>query len=186
VVISDYITPVMYTDPSGEFPILLLLGSLFIGGLIGGISSAMNMDSDDKFWATFGGGFVNGALTTLSVTFGLAVGGVPGVIFAAAGGLGSGILGSVLTDKFSGRSVDIESMWLSGIYSASIAGVLTAALIYTGLYAAETFISRLTIAASPDTIAIAVGVLIGQPVPKIDKQGKIGSIIYFDYLGVLN
>jgi len=167
VVIFDFINPVMYTDPSGELPILLFFASLVIGGLIGGISSMMGKDSDETLLGAFVGGFVNGLVVTGAVTLGIALGGIPGLVLSAFVGAAGGAGGSVVTDLISKKDIDIKGMWISAGYSALISLSLTGGLMQTGLYAAESFSARLALAATPDIIAVAAGVLIGQPIPVV-------------------
>ena len=180
--------PVMYVDISGEFPILLFLASLVIGGVIGGVSSIMGRESDETILGAFVGGFVNGLVVTGAVTFGIALGGVPGLALSAFIGAAGGAGGSVLTDIISNKDINKKGMWLSAGYSAVISLSLAGGLMQAGLYEAGSFSARLALAATPDIIAIAAGVLIGQPIPvtqNISMYYPSFSILRLDYFGGL-
>ncbi|HBP25376.1 MAG TPA: hypothetical protein DD618_00260 [Acholeplasmatales bacterium] len=51
--------PVMYSDPTGNFPILLILCGILLGGLISGVSSVITAP-EGKRLAAFAGGFSGG------------------------------------------------------------------------------------------------------------------------------
>ncbi|XFA99358.1 hypothetical protein ACAG96_01960 [Candidatus Izemoplasma sp. B36] len=175
----------MYLDPSGEFPILFL-ASLVIGGVIGGISSMIGKESDETILGAFAGGFVNGLVVTGAITLGIALGGIPGLALSAFIGAAGGAGGSVLTDIISNKDIDKEGMWLSAGYSVVISLSLTGGLMQTGLYAAGSFSARFALAATPDIIAIAAGVLVGQPIPvtqNMNSYDPIIKILRIDYFG---
>ena len=128
----------------------------------------------------FFGGFVNGVVVTGAVTLGIAVGGMPGVTLSAALGAVGGASGSVITDLMSNKSIDVQSMFLSAGYSAIIAASLVGGLMEMGIYSAGTFAARFALAATPDIIAIAAGVLIGLPFPSSEPVTGIYNILQFD------
>lgn len=143
-------------------------------------------DSDETLLGAFVGGFVKGLVVTGAVTFGIALGGIPGLVLSLLIGAVGGAVGSVVTDLISKKDIDFNGMWISAGYSGLISLTLTGGLMETGLYAASSFSARLALAATPDIIAIAAGVLIGQPIPGTQYISTYFPIIRtfrIDYFG---
>jgi len=92
VVISDYNTPVMYLDPSGD-SFIAILGTIAlsaaIGAVIGGIIAAIN---GDDILAGMASGAISAVIVTVGVAFALTLGPVAGVLVSAASGFGGGFL----------------------------------------------------------------------------------------------
>ena len=97
--------PVNYVDPSGHSVVLLIAGliaSVAIGGLIsGGIAAGTTALSGGDVNAAFWGGFVTGALSSLAVGVGMAIGGGIGLLVCGGMGFTAGFSGNLLSQSIS-------------------------------------------------------------------------------------
>ena len=97
--------PIMYADPSGHSAILFILGlisSVVIGGLVsGGIAAGTAAISGGDIGTAFWGGFATGALSSLAVGVGMAIGGKVGLLVCGGMGFAAGFGGNVLTQSIS-------------------------------------------------------------------------------------
>ena len=119
--------PVMYTDPSGHVALwLLALIGVVASGIINGIYNMMAASDEEDLGGAFLGGFVEGALSAITLAVGLAIGagtGGAGLAFAGglvatAGGFVAGLLGSAVSQKISYGNVDWSVASLNGAWAA--------------------------------------------------------------------
>lgn len=100
-----YNDPVDYADPSGHSVLLLITGlisSALIGGVIsGGIAAGTAFLSGGDVDAAFWGGFVTGALSSLAVGVGMAIGGGFGLLACGGIGFAAGFGGNILSQSIS-------------------------------------------------------------------------------------
>ena len=86
--------PVMYSDPTGHFPIWLaaLAIGTFVSGLISGtsnaIQTAINGGSGTEIWASF----AENAITGSAIGFAMTLGGIAAIYFSTAAIIASGII----------------------------------------------------------------------------------------------
>jgi hypothetical protein len=118
LVISDYITPVMHIDPSGE-SFLVIGGAILLGGLIGGFIGVVSRSDDETVFGSFIGGFINGAVNTTGLAAALATGGTGAFLWAAGSGLVGGGLGSFVSQYISSGHVKLGLVVASSLYSAT-------------------------------------------------------------------
>lgn len=126
MVISDYITPVMYSDPSGNFAISLLVAGFIIGAIVGSTASVVSQG------ITNGWDNINGWQVALDGT----IGGINGLLaFTGIGALGSafisgglGFIGSVGGDLIASNGDWNQVNWVK-------AGIMTGANFLLGLSA---------------------------------------------------
>ena len=120
--------PVNYADPSGHDAVLFIVGlisSAIIGGVIsGGIAAGTASLSGGDVDAAFWGGFVTGALSSLAVGVGMAIGGAIGLLVCGGLGFVAGATGNVLNQSISSYhktgsiKIDIGDVVFSGITSS--------------------------------------------------------------------
>ncbi len=154
--------PIMYIDPNGNFPILLILGGILIGGLISGVSSAITAP-EGKRLAAFAGGFVKGAITTVAVGFALSTGGaggliaaVGGFVIAAVGGFAGGFLGSVTAQAImSNDKIQLDTAAAHGELNAMTSVFMYLALNQLGVDVTS-FLERLTSSIAPSTMGLSI------------------------------
>ncbi len=116
---SDYITPVMFTDPSGEF-VNTIIGGI-VGLLIGTFSAILN--GDDTGAAALHG-LISGALVGLVADVSIAMPGIGGLLIAGTGGLGAGILSNVsqqmIIEGKTFNELDRNEIFITGGITAAV------------------------------------------------------------------
>jgi hypothetical protein len=112
-VMSDYITPVMMIDPSGE-SFLLILGAILLVGTIGGIVGVFGSAEDEKWYGAFIGGFINGAINTVGLAAALATGGAGAILWAGGLGFVGGFLGNTASQLISYDDYDPGIAFING------------------------------------------------------------------------
>ena len=108
--------PVMYTDRDGTFPVLIVLGSILLGGLISGAFAVASESDSNNYLGSFVGGFINGAIGTAGLAAALATGGLSGFGIAFASGFAGGFLGDVTSQQISYGNVDWTQSFIAGWY----------------------------------------------------------------------
>ena len=97
--------PVNYADPSGNSVVLLIAGlisSAVLGGLIsGGIAVGTAALTGGDVVAAFWGGFATGALSSLAVGVGMAIGGGFGLLACGGVGFAAGFGGNIVNQSIS-------------------------------------------------------------------------------------
>ena len=144
----------MNLDPNGN-SLLLILGGIFVGGLILGISSAISAAEGENRWGAFLGGFVNGAISTAGLAAALATGGAAGFIFAAGSGYLGGLIGDSISQKISYGEVDMNRANSVGIYNAIINTTMLIGINQTGLVEGVTWAKRFIDAVAPSLVGVA-------------------------------
>jgi len=175
LVISDYITPVMHVDPSGE-SFLLIGGAILLGGLIGGLVGVFTATDDENLWGAFAGGFVNGAINTAGLAAAIATGGTSAFAIAALTGLAGGVFGSMTNQSISYGSINFGLAFANGVVSATT-NVMA-------LYAFSTFFTpygatwgaRFVDALIPSIASIAIQSAAGFSVPNPNQFRRVNSI----------
>jgi hypothetical protein len=114
---SDYITPVLHVDPSGE-SFLLVAGAVFLGGLIGGLIGVFTATDDEKLLGAFVGGFINGAICTVGLAAAIATGGTSAFAIAGVSGFFGGFVGNSINQLISGSDYNFGNALFSGGVSA--------------------------------------------------------------------
>ena len=118
--------PVMYSDPEGNMALLLAaIAGILASGLFVGFANATTKSEEESFWGSFLGGFVEGSISALSLSIGLAVatgtGGVGLVILggaiSAVGGFIGGKYGNAVSQKISYGNVDWGIANINGFFS---------------------------------------------------------------------
>ena len=125
-------TPVMYTDRDGTFPVLIVLGSILLGGLISGAFAVASESDSNNYLGSFVGGFINGAIGTAGLAAALATGGLSGFGIAFASGFAGGFLGDVTSQQISYGNVD----WTQSFIAGGISGTMNS-LGNFGMHLAE-------------------------------------------------
>jgi len=109
----------MHVDPSGE-SFLLILGAILVGGAIGGLGGILGAAEDEKWYGTFAGGFINGAINTLGLAAAISTGGTAVILWASGLGFLGGFLGNTTSQIISYEEYNLVIAVLSGgIFSAS-------------------------------------------------------------------
>lgn len=120
---SEYITPVMYLDPSGESFVAILamlaLGA-FIGRVTGFIAAAIN---GDDLWAGFVSGAISGAIITAGVATALTLPVIGGILVSGGSGFAGGFLGDVFNQGISNGWDNIDYGHAAGV--GAVTGALT-------------------------------------------------------------
>src|SRR5690554_4505037 len=106
--------PVMYTDGDGTFPVLIIIGSIFLGGLISGAFAVASETNPNNYLGSFVGGFINGAIGTARLAAALATGGAAGLGIAFASGFAGGSLGNAASQQISYGNVDWTQSFIAG------------------------------------------------------------------------
>ena len=122
--------PLKYTDPDGEFPVILV--AAVIGGAINVAANMDNINSTGDFLAYFGVGAVAGAVGVATGGIGYGAGGILGGITAGSiSGAASGFLlgagNSIVTngwDMSAALSAGINGMVMGAVTGAVIGGVV--------------------------------------------------------------
>ena len=145
--------PVEYVDPTGHsvIGILLALAGILVGGAINGFIAADNRPEGESYWGAFTGGFIDGAIGTIGVAAGLALGGVTGFIVTAGISYFGGFIGSVVSQEVSYGNIDLGIAFAQGgvsLLSNSISymGLVNAGII-SGIKWTHRFVDALKISA---------------------------------------
>ncbi len=138
--------PVNYADPSGHSATLLIVGLIsaaIIGGLIsGGISAGTAYLTDGDVGAAFWGGFVTGALSSLAVGVGMAIGGGFGVLACATLGFAAGAGGNIVNQSISSYrasgniNINVGDVIFAGVVNSLICVVTMGSM---NLYMSDSF-----------------------------------------------
>ena len=173
--------PVMYTDPSGEFPLwAVALFGIFVSGVINGVVNVMTMSAGENAWGAFLGGFVEGSVSAAALAAGLAIGAYTGGVgHAILGGAISvtfgfigGKYGNAISQKISYGNVDWGVANINGGFAA-----LTNLFSYVGLYINRDILStssRLAIRfldnIAPSTVGLGITVFFATlPKPNLNE-----------------
>src|SRR5690554_3982913 len=122
----------MYTDGDGTFPVLIIIGSIFLGGLISGAFAVASETNPNNYLGSFVGGFINGAIGTARLAAALATGGAAGLGIAFASGFAGGFLGDITSQQISYGNID----WVQSSISGVISGTMNS-IGYLGLNVAD-------------------------------------------------
>ena len=122
----------MYSDPSGNFPVLIVVGSILLGGVISGAFAVASESNSNNYLGTFVGGFINGAIGTAGLAAALATGGMGGFGIAFASGFAGGFFGDIASQQISFGSI----YWAQSFVAGGISGAMNS-IGYFGMYIAE-------------------------------------------------
>jgi len=135
MVISDYITPVMYVDPSGE-SFFAILGSLAIGTIVGGIIGAVTAALEgENVIAGLASGAISGVVLTAGIALAVVSGGLGGVAISATFGFAAGFGGDLIDQGISDGWGNLDL-----VHATIIGGVSVAFSVIT--FGFTNFISR--------------------------------------------
>lgn len=122
----------MYIDRDGTFPVLIVLGSILLGGLISGAFAVASESDSNNYLGAFVGGFINGAFGTAGLAAALATGGVAGFAIAFGSGFLGGSIGDLTSQLISYGNIDLTQSLIAGVISGTMNSIG-----YLGLYAAD-------------------------------------------------
>ena len=101
MLMSDYITPLMNIDPSGEF-FLAILGTLvvaaIVGAVVGGVVALIN---GENILAGFASGAITAVITTIDLSISLTFGGYVGLLVSSVFGFLGGYVGDIFNQGIS-------------------------------------------------------------------------------------
>lgn len=124
--------PVMYIDRDGTFPVLIIIGSILLGGLISGAFAVASESDSNNYLGAFVGGFINGTIGTAGLAAALATGGLAGFGIAFGSGFLGGAIGDLTNQLISYRNIDLTKSLIAG----GISGIMNS-IGYLGMYVAE-------------------------------------------------
>lgn len=161
--------PVLYTDKTGELSLMgiigAVLGVVLFGGTISGIFAVITRAPEEKAWAAFIGGFINGVISSFSIAFGVAIQTTAGPFIAIAGGIIGGVLGSIVSQKLSYGDINWWSVAFSGIFNGMVTGMTAYAFWGQGIIVGKTFGSRFLEMLQPSMIATAINLFFVSMMP---------------------
>ena len=154
--------PVNNIDPTGHFlvALLLALGGIVAGGLITGTVAAANRPKGESFGGAFLGGFIDGALGTLGIAAGLAIGGFFGFLATTVVSFVGGMLGNAAGQAVSFGRVDWRVSAIQGAFSAFSNAVAYIGLNFAGLTTGSRWINRFVDSLKISDIGIAISVFL--------------------------
>jgi hypothetical protein len=179
MLMSDYITPVMHIDLTGE-SLLLILGAIFIGGLMGGTACLFSKADSEDPWGAFFGGFINGAINTAGLAAAIATGGMWGLAIAAGSGFVGGFLGNTANQFISYDNFSFGLALTSGGVSAAYNMIIFGGYILSGIGVYGTWGERFIQAIVSSIFSVAAQGYIGgvmiNPIRFWEKRNSFSSV----------
>jgi len=138
---------------------LALLG-IFIGGLITGTFAMSSRAENESVIGSFVGGFIDGAIGTIAIATGLAIGGPIGLVFTGGMSLVGGMAGHAVGQLISYGNINWGTALIQGIISAVFNTFLAFCFSVAELASGSTVIARFIDALKPSTAGIGISTFV--------------------------